>query len=387
MRLADFIDKNADEIADAAEQFAATLLPAAAHLDAEALRDHMPHVLAAMSADLRLFHSADERRLRSLGRCPVSKDASGTASQAHALQRAKAGFDIEQLVAEYRALRAGVLRLWLSSQQALDEDSADEIVRFNDAIDESIAQSVAVFSAEVERWRNVFLGVLGHDLRGPLNAILLTSEVLSRLSTEEPVSQATTRLIRSGQRMKGLLDDLLEFSRASLGMGISVQRRSSELAQACRDELDVLRAALPDQKLSFHVEGPCDGEFDASRVREALGNLVYNAARYARPHSEIVVKLQGDSDEIVLSVANSGPALVDASLHELFEPLRRGAEAGEDDQASLGLGLFIVKAIAQAHGGKIAATSESGITIFTMSLPRFASGSPRFTRPVPGEQD
>ena len=122
---------------------------------------------------------------------------------------------------------------------------------------------MAFHTTEVEHWRHLFLGVLGHDLRGPLNAILLTSHLLSRVSTEEPALRYATSLIRSGTRMKALLDDLLDYSRTSLGLGIAIHRVPVDLAAACGEELDLLRSALPGHSIDYRVEGGLQGDFDA----------------------------------------------------------------------------------------------------------------------------
>ncbi|MDB5828385.1 MAG: histidine kinase [Variovorax sp.] len=370
MRLADFIEQNIEAVVDGAEEFARTLEPAARHLDEEALRDHMPMILQAVALDLRSQQSPPARRLKSLGQPPRPPGAPETAAQTHALLRAKAGFEIEQLVAEYRALRASVLRLWLGDAQHFSGEASEDIVRFNEAIDQAVAESVAFYTAEVDRWRHVFLGVLGHDLRGPLNAILLTSELLSRMTTREPLSRHTMRLIQSGKRMKTLLDDLLDFSRASLGLGIGVRRMTADLAGPCEEEVDVLRAALPDTPISFDVEGDTSGTFDVSRVREVLGNLVGNAAKYGTPGATVAVRLTGDADGVQLSVENAGDPIPGDAVPQLFEPLRRGAPSEPlGDRANLGLGLFIVREIARAHGGDIVAVSAEGKTRFTMRLP------------------
>lgn len=293
-----------------------------------------------------------------------------TAAQTHALLRAKAGFDIEQVVAEYRALRASVLRLWLDHAPHFGDDASDDLVRFNEAIDQAVAESVTYYTAEVDRWRHVFLGVLGHDLRGPLNAILLTAEVLSRMGTREPLSRHTVRLIQSGKRMKTLLDDLLDFSRASLGLGIGIRRVPSDLAQPCEDEVEVLRAALPHTPITFDAAGDTTGDFDVSRVREVLSNLVSNAAKYGTPGAAVSVRLSRNAESVNLSVENTGEPIPVEAVPQLFEPLRRGAPSSAlGDRANLGLGLFIVREIARAHGGDISASSADGKTLFTMHLP------------------
>ena len=162
MRLADFLEHNSERIVDAAQQFAATLLPAARHLDSEALRDHIPIILAEIARDLRTAQTREEARLKSHGKLKA-QHAAQTAAETHALLRAKGGFDIDQLVGEYRALRSSVLLLWAEFHDPLDPNTLADIVRFNEAVDQAVAESVAFFSTEVERWRHIFLGVLGHD--------------------------------------------------------------------------------------------------------------------------------------------------------------------------------------------------------------------------------
>ncbi|MDM0071748.1 sensor histidine kinase [Variovorax sp. J31P207] len=370
MRLAEFIDGNVEPILAASEAFTQTQLPAASFLDHAALRDHIPMILAAVAKDLRSPQTDREQIAKSLGHQAGVEGAPETAAQTHALLRAKAGFDIAQLVAEYRALRACTLRLWFDSGLASGPDVVDDLIRFNEAIDQAVAESVAHFTAEVDRWRHVFLGVLGHDLRGPLNAILLTAELLSRMTTEVPVGNHTLRLIRSGKRMKALLDDLLDFSRASLGLGIAIHRAPVDLAAACVEEIDLLRAALPQVEIEYDAAGDTFGSFDGSRVREVLGNLVTNAARYGARDAAIQVGLWGDASGVHLSVANSGPPIPNESIKGLFEPLRRGHHDENADSANLGLGLFIVREIARAHGGEIQVDSTIDRTVFAIVLPR-----------------
>lgn len=373
MRLADFIDANVEPILSAAEAFAATMLPAASHLDAVALRDHMPMILTAVAKDLRSAQTRSERLAKSLGQQPRIHGAPETAAQIHALLRAKAGFDISQLVAEYRALRASVLSLWFEGGKAGDADTQEDLIRFNEAIDQAVAESVAYFTAEMDRWRHVFLGVLGHDLRGPLNSILLTAELLSKMTTEAPLERHTVRLIQSGKRMKTLLDDLLDFSRASLGLGLGIHRTTIDLASVCIEEVELLRTALPDAEIGFRSEGETTGSFDGSRVREALGNLVSNAARYGTKQTAIDVALVGDDRQVRLSVSNAGESIPTENMQALFEPLRRGRPSDElAETANLGLGLFIVKEIARAHAGEITVTSSGGTTVFTLVLPHSA---------------
>ena len=373
MRLAEFIEANVDAIIDEAVVFSRTLLPAAGHLDETALRDHLPMILKAVAADLRTDQSTAQELRKSQGLAPPAATGEASAAQTHALLRAKAGFDVMQMVSEYRALRASVLRKWLRSPGASDDTALGDIVRFNEAVDQAVAESVANFTAEAERWRNVFLAVLGHDLRGPLNAVLLTSEVLSTLGTDARTSAVAERLMKSGLRMRELLDSLLDYSRSSLGQGIVISKQAADLAAECAEELETLRASLPGRGIGLSVTGNTSGMFDGSRVREALSNLVTNAAHHGAPNSPISVALIGSDDGVRLSVENEGTTIPADVLPALFEPLRRGAMAPHDMSASrtnLGLGLFIVRAVSAAHGGTVVATSEAGRTRFEVILPR-----------------
>ncbi len=170
MRLADFIMRDMESILGQWEAFAATLLPAAANLKSLALWDHAQQILEAVAADLSSAQTTEVQRVKALGRAAKLTEASETAAQTHGHLRAHSGFEINQLVAEYRALRASVLRLWMDECQP-EAPHSDDIIRFNEAIDQALAESVSFFSAQVDQARNLLLGMLGHDMRSPLQAI------------------------------------------------------------------------------------------------------------------------------------------------------------------------------------------------------------------------
>lgn len=374
MRLADFIENNAGAIVDGAEAFAATQAPSGVRMDSRALRDHIPDILSEVVIDLRTSQDAAQQLAKSEGR-DSNVAAPESAARSHGRLRAKSGFNVDQMVAEYRAMRAAVLRLW-AAEKPLDHDAIQDMIRFNEAIDQAVAESVADFSAEAESWRQVFLGVLGHDLRGPLGVIVSTSEVMSLMTRDSAFSAETDRIIRSGRRMSRLLDDLLDYSRTSLGMGIRIARTQGDLQEAVHEEIDLLREALPGVNITFEADGSTQGPFDISRVREALSNLVTNAAKYGAGGADVIVSLTGDEEQVELVVRNQGPTLSPASLNKLFEPLSRGpSPATTGEETSLGLGLFIVREIAKAHGGEVTATSSEQSTAFTMRLPK-TQGAP-----------
>lgn len=370
MRLADFIDANTPAILVEWESFASTLLPAASGLDAAALRDHAGQILLAVAKDLRTPQTRSEQSAKSKGQAPAAPATAETAAQTHALLRAAGGFNIRQLVSEYRALRASVLRLW-GDGRASGPDAMEDVGRFNEAIDQAIAESVDYFTTEVDRWHAVFLGVLGHDLRGPLNAVLMTSKVISAMSSGTPVSQHTEKLMRGGERMRHLLDDLLDYNRASFGIGIRVAPEPVDLAAVCCEEIELLRAAMPASTIEFSTRGVTEGSWDASRVKQVVSNLVVNAVRYGDESGIVRVNLRGDDVQVHLSVENTGPAIPKDLMALLFEPLRRQAGVNsQGERESLGLGLFIVRQVALAHRGSVSVESEDGTTRFTVTLPK-----------------
>src|SRR5216684_4849042 len=163
MRLADFILRNTETILVEWEAFAATLLPAASGMTSLALRDHAKEILEAVARDLTTPQTKEGQSEESKGSAPKLLGAPETAAETHAVLRAQSGFDINQLAAEYRAMRTSVLTLWMGACEP-GEIILDDVVRFNEAIDQGIAESVGFFSAQVDQARNLLLGMLGHDM-------------------------------------------------------------------------------------------------------------------------------------------------------------------------------------------------------------------------------
>jgi signal transduction histidine kinase len=372
MPLATFLETAREPILEAAVTFARTI-PALRGMDERTLRDHLPQLLEAISADLRSPQSRTESIAKSLGDAPPP--SSQSSAQTHGLLRAQRGISIEALVAEFRALRSSILRLWGDAHPP-GPDAFDEVTRFNEAIDQAVAESVQFYAQERERWRQIFLGVLGHDLRGPLNSIALTVELM-RVEAVAPTAQ-TVLLSRGVKRLTSLLDSLLEYNRANFGAGMPLQRARVDLAAACAEELELLRAAHPGADIALEVHGDTEGSFDASRVREALGNLVSNAVKHGQPAGQALVRIEGDDSSVRVSVENAGEIPPD-DFEMLFEPLRqRDTPSAKSERTHLGLGLFIARQIARAHGGEIIGTCAAGRVRFTMELPRAdrrASGS------------
>lgn len=371
MGLSDFIVHDLDGIMAEWEAFAATQLPAAHGMNSLALRDHAPAILQAVAADLKTHQTRWQQAEKSKGRAPVAADSPETAAQTHAVLRAQHGFDIEQLVAEYRALRASVLRRWLDAVPA-GTARLDEVIRFNEAIDQAVAESVAHFHAQVEFSRNLVLAMLGHDMRTPLGNIFMTATYLQRLQAGDQVTTAAARLMRSGVSLRALIDDLSTFGRTSLGLGLNLDCAETDFATRALDEVEQLRGAHPDRQIELTVDGDTRGFWDGARLQQLLRNLVSNAIRYGRRDQPVGVTLDGRETVFVLDVCNHGSPVDADGLRQLFGPLQRGAAPleGSDGRESLGLGLYIVREIAQAHGGEVEVRCDGDLTAFTVRLPR-----------------
>jgi signal transduction histidine kinase len=353
------------------ERFAATLEPAAANMESVKLREEAQQMLLTVATDLRTPQTREVQLEKSWGEGSGLIGETETPARAHGFLRARAGFTVNQLAAEYRALRASVLRLWMDDC-APEVPDFDDVIRFNEAIDQGLAESVTSFNAQIEQNRNLLLGMLGHDMRSPLQAIQVTSSYLAALNAGEQVSKAASRLIRSGARMQGLLDDLTAFNRSKLGLGINVTPTNVNLADVLADELDELRAIHPDRQIELHMTGDLSGVWDSQRLQQLLGNLVLNAIKYGAHDAPVRVMLNGDVTHVRIDVSNRGAAIETAMLARIFDPLARGQDHQNKDEiaGNLGLGLYIASEIAKAHNGAIETRSDGTETIFSVSLPR-----------------
>lgn len=362
MRLADFLEHNEEEILREAAAFAKTL-PALKTASDKTLRDHFAQCLGDISSDLRRAQSRTQAYDKSQGLAPRS--ATLTAAEEHGEARAQSGLTVSQLISEYRALRATIIRLWLESNSN-EADVVDDLVRFNEAIDQAVAESTEAFEAKVEHWRHIFLGVIGHDLRAPLNAISLTAKYLQSAFPSEARSHLLT-ISNSSKRIGTMLDSLLDYSSSRGGSAMTLKKSRSNMSKELLEELEILRAAFPHQEISFDVIQTIEGSFDVSRVREAFANLLSNAAEHGTA-GVVKAKLKKAGDVAEIQVCNEGK-IADDKLEGIFEPLKRGQGFETGHRTNLGLGLFICKQIALAHGGDITVKSDDGIVRFTLTIP------------------
>jgi len=345
MTLSDFIRNNLQVIIKEWEVFASSLLPAAGAMDASGLRDHAKEILTAIAADLDAPQGDAEQSKKSKGH--GSEHRMQAVGKAHAALRIQDGFKLGQLVGEYRALRASVLRLFEKAVGKEPVCAADlqQVTRFNEALDEALVEATNRFMLVMNRTSDQFLAVLGHDLRNPLGAIMMSASVISRQGAPRS-EKAASLIVTSAERMKRMVNDLIDLTRTRLGSGIPIAPEPMDLGSLCREVLAELAAFHPDRHLKFHSEGNLKGAWDTDRLAQVLSNLVGNALQHGDPGSAIDVHGKDDGDEVLIEVHNEGPAIPRALLANIFEPMVR-KQAGSEGKGStsIGLGLHIAREI------------------------------------------
>jgi two-component system sensor histidine kinase/response regulator len=223
---------------------------------------------------------------------------------------------------------------------------------------------------ETLRLNETFVAAVGHDLRNPLSAIMTGVQLLEMTAGDERTKLAVARLRSSGKRMSAMIDDLFDLARARLGGGIAIEPKRMELSAVVQRVVAEHRVSHPRRTFDVQVGGPARGNWDEMRLEQVLSNLIDNAERHGEGDAPITIRLDGTEDEVTLSVHNGGVIRADI-LPVLFDPFRSGRERRSRD--GLGLGLFIVHQIVDAHGGRIEVQStEAGGTTIVMGLPRFA---------------
>ncbi|MEO8306053.1 MAG: sensor histidine kinase [Betaproteobacteria bacterium] len=377
--LAQFINQNLDAILAEWEAFALTLQPAAETMTALALRSHAREILQAMARDIDAAQTDAQQDDKSKGWAPVL-EGKETAAATHGALRHLVGFDLIQLTSEYRALRASVIKLWrehLSSQQ---DNVLTEMTRFNEAVDQALAESVVRYSNEVTRSRDTFLAILGHDLRSPLSAVSMTADYLAtRGKVDASALPAVVRIKKSVLTMSLMIRDLLEYTRTRLGKSMPVTPIACDIGLICETAHDEVQAAHPEFVFDLEMRGDLRGQVDRGRLQQVLSNLLNNAVQHGASGSPITVRAEGHTASVVLEVINLGRPIPAAAMQVIFNPMVQLRDENspliDSHPTSLGLGLFIARDIVAAHGGELRVeSSEAAGTVFTVELPRIFRG-------------
>ncbi len=222
-------------------------------------------------------------------------------------------------------------------------------------------------SLAAERLKDLFLGAVGHDLRSPLNAILVGAQLLL---VEESVGSAAPRVCaekieRAGRRMQRIIEDILDLTRGQFAGGIPVSPQSMDLGEVTRAVVDEHRLARPDCVVEIDVTGDVRGFWDTARIERVLSNLIGNAVEHG--NASVRVGVRDEGEWVKVEVWNWGAPIEPEMFEKVFEPFRRGDTVAP----GLGLGLHIVREIVRAHGGAVELSSTThGGTTFTVTLPR-----------------
>ncbi|WP_224373105.1 sensor histidine kinase [Hyalangium versicolor] len=222
------------------------------------------------------------------------------------------------------------------------------------------------------------VGIVSHDLRAPLNAILAgASMMLQRNGMESWQSKTTARILSCAERSTRLIRDLLDFTQARMSGGIPVRPASADLHELTLQVVEENRATHAERDIQVSQNGDGRGQWDADRMAQVVSNLVSNALKYSPEKTPVKVETWGEEERVLLRVHNLGEPIAADLLPRIFEPLRRGKRRSSRSDRSIGLGLYIVRELVLAHGGAVEVSStEAEGTTFTVSLPRTAPATP-----------
>jgi signal transduction histidine kinase len=374
MHLSTFIRAEMSVILSEWTTFARKNAPAATAMSTLALTDHAQGILCDIASDIETHQSKQQQFEKSQGEA-LDPNENTSAAAIHGRLRQASNFSLLQLSSEFRALRATVLRLWLPNVQHMSATTMDEMVRFNEAIDQAMAESIVTYSARADRTRDLFLAVLGHDLRAPLATMSLAGDLLTHPATA--TAQAATighNVKRSARHMSAMVTDLLGFTRIQMGVGMPITRTCIDVQALCEAAAADAQAMYPGSAIAARFHGLLSESVDGVRLQQLVTNLLINAAQHSAKGSPITLEASGADEAITIKVGNRGPVIPAASLETIFQPLvQLESELDDSDrsQTSLGLGLFIAQETTAAHGGTIGVTSsvDDG-TVFVVTLPR-----------------
>ncbi|MBB6155190.1 signal transduction histidine kinase [Pseudomonas sp. JAI115] len=371
MTLSDFIDSRMETILQGWEDYARSAELALPDLDSAGLRAHCEIILHAVAASMR--KAAPGHHLDVSRPLPPLNGGSEMPDHSQGMTMLFPGLSMDQLMSLYKGLRWSVVSLWLEDE-AFDPGHAQDILRFNAAIDQMLLESAAAYDKALQATRHTVLAMLGHDLRSPLSAVLMAGELLQQQrGLDDKGRRLATQVCSSARRASNLVNDLLDLARCNLRAGIAVHREPLELNALCRSIIEEIRVGYPRARIVLHEKGVATGRYDPVRMAQVFSNLIGNAICHGDASLPIHVTLSRQPGSVQFSVHNQGEPIPAEAMPHLFEPQGRYSSYARREEgpcAGLGLGLFIAGEIVAGHGGRIEVhSSRQRGTLFKVSLP------------------
>lgn len=301
----------------------------------------------------------------------------------HGGQRLASGYSLLQLQTEYRILRSVVVSEWMKVRHSWLQQEIADMAHFHAALDRALGESTNAYVAGLDRSRDIFVGVLGHDLRGPVNTALLSIRLLEMdPQLSEQSRAAALRTERSVRQMHELAAELLEFVTSHFGRPRPLSLSDVSMSRICEEAIGDAQMLSPDRRFVARLDDNTMGCWDGHRLRQAVYNLLRNAVEHGAVDAPIGITTRGDKGSVSVEIHSQGDPIPPGSLARVFDPFAQ-ASSGEADmkiQGSIGLGLFIVRDVARMHGGSVSvtSTSEDGTT-FRIEVPRNAKDAAAVT--------
>jgi signal transduction histidine kinase len=344
-------------------------VPEANRLSEPELRDDIPRLIDRIT---KCLEASEE------GEASGQAIAESSTVRDHARQRVSKEYRLTAVLSELMQFRGAVLDLIATTGTAVEIDAARCL---HAAIDQSMIcgsqemeESVIKTFREQAAFRERFIGILGHDLRDPLQSINLVTARLGLDLTAEPQRKLVGRIAAISNRMGRMIADLLDVTRARLGGAIPIAPKEADLGAVARQTIDEMADARAHRTIELETHGDLRGVWDPDRMAQVLSNLLSNALDYSPPDTLVRVVLRGELAHVLVTVNNQGPTVATEVMAQLFDPFVQGSQGGRVARGQgLGLGLFIAQQIVVAHKGSIdvASTQEEGTT-FTVRVPRSA---------------
>ena len=351
-------------------------VPEANRLSEVALRDHIPRLLARMR-DMLVAQAA-----RSAANDAAIQISISSPAQAHAHHRFANGYTLGHAMREMTHFRATVVDLCGREGARLEGDEAKLLQAMIDAALITVAvemEQAARTDLEIERerlrqeveFRERFMGILGHDLRNPLSAVVNAATLLQE-SDYVPAQEAwiLERITKSADRMARMISDLLDVTRARSGGRLAIRPSQVDLRALCLQVTEELKMVYQGRLVLVRGAGDTTGDWDADRIAQLVQNLTGNALDYSPGGTPVRIAIQSTGASVRLSIHNRGPTIPVEKMASIFEPFQRGGDEARPSNG-LGLGLFIAAEIAASHGGTLRVRSGpiQGTT-FILALPR-----------------